>query len=364
MKLSRRSALTGLASTAFAASALPKFAAANVEANTGEVTIFSWETYHEDDWIAAYEASSGVKVRVVRAGSADEMYAQVQSGALRADILYFDTGSIPRYQNAGLISPVDVARISGLDNISPAMEWREKTDIGGQIWGVPYNWGTQPLMYNKTAIGGDLDSWDALWDPQFKGKVNLFDDAYTTFPMIALKVGAADPFNLTDEEFKACAAALRDLRPQVGTIARGFDDAKTIYASGDALLGYCQNISIVSNLNELGSDFAYSFPKEGTPTWLDCAVLTPNGNRQEVYDFISAGLALDWQGRFVQTSKNNGVLTLAEAKLAGLSEAEINVTNILDQEGAGFWKSMVVFQPPENIDRRLEIWNAFKAGTL
>ena len=29
-----------------------------------------------------------------------------------------------------------------------------------------------------------------------------------------------------------------------------------------------------------------------------------------------------------------------------------------------FWKKMIFFQNPEDVDRRLEIWNAFKAGTL
>ena len=39
-----------------------------------------------------------------------------------------------------------------------------------------------------------------------------------------------------DEQRRPGAAdALRRLRPQVGTIARGFDDATTIYAAGDAV---------------------------------------------------------------------------------------------------------------------------------
>ena len=118
----------------------------------------------------------------------------------------------------------------------------------------------------------------------------MFDDAYITIPMIALYVGAKDPFNLTEEEFEAVADALRRLRPQVGTIARGFDDATTIYAAGDAVIGYCQNIAIVNDLNGMGKNFGYSFPTEGTPTWIDCSILTPRGERQEVYDFINANL--------------------------------------------------------------------------
>ncbi|MES2143087.1 MAG: hypothetical protein V4516_01745 [Pseudomonadota bacterium] len=39
-------------------------------------------------------------------------------------------------------------------------------------------------------------------------------------------------------------------------------------------------------------------------------------------------------------------------------------TNVPDQATDGFWARMTVFQPPEDIDRRLQMWNDFKAGTL
>jgi spermidine/putrescine transport system substrate-binding protein len=362
-KLTRRSVLGGMAGASAAALALgmPKAAFAQ----TGEVTLFTWETYHEDPWIAEYEAATGVKINVIRTGSVDEMYAQTRSGAVEADILYFDTGSIPRYKDAGLIEVFDASQVPNSAMVSPSMDWENKSTVDGQLWGgIPYNWGTQPLMYNRDMVDEEPTSWAALWDPRYKGKVSMFDDAYITFPMIALYVGAADPFNLTEEEFGKCAEALRRLRPQVGTIARGFDDATTLYASGDAVIGYCQNIAIVNDLNALGNNFAYSLPVEGTPTWIDNAVITKRGNRKEVYDFINANLTKEWQSRFIADSANNGILTAEVAQEAGIPEDVLKKTNILDQASDGFWDKMVVFQPPEDIDRRLGMWNDFKAGTL
>jgi spermidine/putrescine transport system substrate-binding protein len=357
---SRREVLAGLGGAALLGSGLPRMA----QAQTSEITIFTWETYHDDPWIAEYTAATGVKVNVIRTGSVDEMYAQTRSGAIEADILYFDTGSVPRYIDAGLIAPFDQSKVPNASMISPSMDWVNRLTVGGKLWGIPYNWGTQPLVFDKDAVGDDPQTWAALWDPKYAGKVSMFDDAYITFPMIALYVGAADPFNLTDDEFEACADALRRLRPQVGTIARGFDDATTIYAAGDAVIGYCQNIAIVNNLNGLGKNFGYSFPTEGTPTWIDCAILTPKGERQEVYDFINANLTRDWQARFIQSSFNNGVLTAEEATAAAIPEDILKKTNVLDQATDGFWAKMTVFQPPEDIDRRLQMWNDFKAGTL
>lgn len=343
-------AATGLAGTRPAAAA-------------EEITIFTWETYHEDAWIAEWTKKTGIAVKVVRTGSVDEMFAQTQSGAIQADILYFDSGSFERYKEAGLISPFDASKVPNAGNVTAGLKWEERNSIDGKPYGLPYNWGTQPLMYDETAVDKP-DSWAALWDKKYEGKVNMFDDAYITFPMIALYVGAKDPYNLTDAEFEECRKALKALRPQVRTIARGFNDAEQAYAAGEAVIGYCQNIAIVFNLNNKGKKFNYSFPKEGTPTWIDNAVITEKGNRPEVYQFISDNLTPEWQSRFIEFSFNNGVLTGEAAKAAGLTDELLKKTNILDQEAADFWPKMSVFAAPESIDRRLEIWNDFKAGTL
>lgn len=333
-------------------------------ADEKEITLLTWETYQDDPWLAEYTKKTEVAVSAVRSGSIDEMFATVQSGAISPDVIYFDTGTAHRFKNAGLITPFDASRVPNSSNIDPTMDWKSQAMIDGVLYALPYNWSNQPLMYNSDVTGEEPKSWDALWDPKYGGKVSLFDDAYVVMQMIALKVRAADPFNMTDKEFEACAEALRTLRPQVNTIARGFDDALTIYASGDAVIGYCQNVSIVNKLKSMGKNFAYSFPNEGTPAWIDCAVLTEKGQRKEVYDFINETLTPAWQTRFIEASGNNGILSADAAMKAGLSKEALAKTIILEQTKDGFWKRMVVSKLPEDIDRRVAMWNDFKAGTL
>jgi spermidine/putrescine transport system substrate-binding protein len=359
--MNRRTLMKGLGGLATAAVASPYISRRALAAR--EITIFTWETYHEDPWIAEWTKKTGIPVKVVRTGSVDEMFAQTQSGAIQADIIYIDSGSLKRYKDANLIAPIDPSRVPNAGNVTAGLKWQERNSIDGRTWAIPYNWGTQPLMYDETAMDKP-DSWAALWDAKYAGKVNMFDDAYVTFPMIALYVGVKNPYNLTDEEFDKCREALKALRPQVRTIARGFNDAEQSYAAGEATIGYCQNIAIVFNLQNKGKKFNYAFPKEGTPTWIDNAVLTEKGNRDEVYQFISDNLTPEWQARFINFSFNNGVLTADMAEKGGVGDDILKKTNIADQDAADFWPKMSVFQPPENIDKRLEIWNDFIAGTL
>ena len=345
---------------ALLAGTVPRAYAANEE-----ITIFTWETYQDDPWIAEYTAKTGVKVNAIRTGSSDEMYSKVRSGAVEADILYFDIGTIPRYLAAKLIAPMDVAKVHNASNITPGIDWKKRCTVNGQVWAVPYNWGTQPLMYNTEVVKPKPTSWAALWDPAYAGKINLPDDAGITFPMVALYAGAQDPYKLTGAEFEKCIEAFKTLRQQLRTMSRGFADQTSVFASGDADVGYCENVSSVFQLQAQGTKVDYVFPKEGTPTWIDCSIVTPKGaGRQVVYDFINEGLTAAWQARFIAKSINNGVLTAAAATKAGVSKDVLRKTNIANEDDPSFWSKMSILQNPNDIDRRLGIWNAFKAGTL
>jgi spermidine/putrescine transport system substrate-binding protein len=359
--LSRRSVVK----TGVLASATALFAPSIIRsAQASEtITLLTWETYHDDDWIAEWGRANNTEVKAVRIGSEDELFSQANSGAVQADILYVETGSLPRFKDAGLITKIDPSMVANAKNISPTLDWKKYTDVGGEVMGIPYNWGTQPLMFNADLVK-TTDTWSVLWDKTFEGKVNMFDDCTMTFPMIALYAGAKDPFNLTDEQFDACAEALRALRQQIRVIARGFDDATAIYAAGDAVLGYCQNVAVVSSLQAKGKNFKYSLPKEGTPTWIDCHSISAQGNRPIVYKFINDNQSAEWQARFVTKSTNNGILTAEASRKAGVPEDTMKLTNIVDSEADGFWDKMVIFQKPEDLDRRLQMWNDFKSGTL
>ncbi len=356
----RRLMQTGVAAGAVAATS--KFAS---RAYAGEeITFLTWETYHDDDWLKEWSDKTGVKVNVTRFGSNDESYEKLRSGAVVADMTILDTGSIERFRKAGVVVPIDPAKFPNAKNIAEGLKFPDVTTIEGQVWAVPYNWGTQPLMYNSEKVKPKPDNWVALWDKKYEGRVSIPDNSYTVVPFVAIAMGAKDPFNLTEDEFEKLSQAFRDLRPQIKTLARGFDDQTAIFASGDADIGFCLNIYSVFTLQDQGKPIDYAFPP-GTLAWIDCCGLTPTGvKRQIIYDFINETLTPEWQARFITKSGNNGILTLDAATKSGVPANVLAKSNIPAMKDPEFWKNMIFFQNPESVDRRLEIWNAFKAGTL
>ena len=361
--ISRRTLLNTAAIGAAAAVASP-YIIRSAQAADEEITVLTWETYSEDAWLEEFGKANNVKMTAVRIGSVDEFFAKLTSGAVQPDVLYIDTSTIPRLRKMELLAPIDVSRIENAKNISPAIKYQNSNMIDGKLWALPYNWGPIPLMYNTEVVKEGFDSWKTLWDPKWKGRVSVADDSFNTLPMIALVAGAKNPYQLTDAEFTACAELLKTLRPQIKAMTTGNNDTQTLFGSGEVDIGLCMNPPIVVELKKAGKPIAYTVPKEGVSSWLDNAILTKKGDRDIVYKFLNAQLSLEWQKRFVEFTISPGVFDQKSALAQGVKPELIanTVMPLLDQPGV--WDSLKFFQDLENTDRRLQLWNDFKAGTL
>jgi spermidine/putrescine transport system substrate-binding protein len=328
----------------------------------GSVTLLTWEGYTQPEWLAAYKEKTGVEVNVIEAGSVDEMFAKAQASAGQIDVTHFDIGNIQRYKDAGLLEPFDKSLVPNASNIAPGLPWEEAFSVDGVLYGLPYNWGTLPLMWNIAAFPDPPTSWKVLWDPQYKGKVTIPDDSYLGFPMVGLAQGIEDPYQLDDAGFATIESALAELRPNLKTLTGGFNDAVQLYGTGDVIVGYCQNVAVVNDLNKDGVKFAYGYPEEGTPFWIDGAEILKGGNRQEVYDFINATMDVPWQAEFIASSGNAGIISYDAAK-ANVPADVLDKTEVKNLVNPNFWDAMSPMVTPNRMDDRLSIWNEFKAGS-
>jgi spermidine/putrescine-binding protein len=48
--------------------------------------------------------------------------------------------------------------------------------VDGVHYTVPFSWGSLLLMWNTDVITDDLDSWWALFKPEYKGKIVAVND--------------------------------------------------------------------------------------------------------------------------------------------------------------------------------------------
>jgi spermidine/putrescine-binding protein len=347
------------------------------------LNILTWETYDNQPWLNEFKRKTGITVHATNVGSPAEMFAKTKANPGQYDIVYATSGWFDNYVKSNLLLPIDESRAKNVKQLKLGFNWRAATSVKGKNYAILYNWGDQPLgwlpkfvpgKYNlsKYKHHGILDDWNVLWDPQFKGKVSIFDDPTSVEPMIPLALGFKNPYKLNDQQFSAFSKKLLELRPQVKRLTSGFNDQTNQFASGEAIIGYVNNIASVVALQKSGHVLAINnIVKQGTPAWSDNMAITREGGAHKldaVYEFINYSLSIPWQARFIATSGNSGTLnyaqaTTAEARHAGLKSKQLAATLIpATRQGKAFFDKMIFFQSVENLQKRLDLWNKFKLG--
>jgi spermidine/putrescine-binding protein len=345
------------------------------------LNVLTWQGYHEQEWLEEFTKATGIQVNTVNVGSPDEMFAKIKANPSQFDIALVTSGWFDNYAKAGLLEPIDATKVTNQPN--PGFDWKSVASSGGTQYGVLYNWGDQPMAWipgsipNTPEMAKYLDSqgrpndWNIYWDPAFTGKVSIFDDPTSVLPMIPLALGISDPFHLTPEQFAQVQDKLSALRPQVKRLTSGYNDQVTQFANGEATIGYLNIISEVGMLAKDGKTLEVNHEvKQGVPAWSDNYAITKEGAKKtdSVYKFINYTLDVPWQARFIGTSSNSGTLSLEQAKSpdavnAGLTADALAQTLIpATASGEAFFSKMRFYQPVEDLNKRVDMWNQFKLG--
>src|SRR5581483_1650658 len=174
--ISRRQFNQGMAAAAAVASTL--VAAPRLARAAADLRILTWEGYADDTWKKPFEAAHGVTCNVSYVGSVDEMFAKMQrSKGADYDVVAFDTSSFKRYLEQNLIHEIEFSKLPHVANLPAAFQNVAPTMKDGKHYGIPFAWGSLPLIYDKKAFpNGAPDSWNVMWDPQYAQQMIALDD--------------------------------------------------------------------------------------------------------------------------------------------------------------------------------------------
>jgi spermidine/putrescine-binding protein len=333
------------------------------------LNVFTWAGYHDKKWIAEYEKKRGVKVNLQLFGSVQDGFAKVRADPGAFDLVLATSGWIENYADAGLIVPIDETKIPNLKNATEDLTWRDVTRYKGKDYGVLYTWGNEPLAWLENKVSPAPDSWRALYDERYRGKVSLVDDPTTIMPFLPVMLGFKDPFNLNEQQFGQMKKALMDLRGQVDHVSASIEDQTTDFASGEVEIGVLYNIGTQAALDADGIALKQIVPKEGAAAWSDNYVITKAGAKKATlaYDFMDYTLAVPWQARFAGETGNASALSLDVAKSpeaveAGLDAEALKKTPLSVVAGPEYFERVKLIKRVPNLDEWLAAWNEFKSG--
>lgn len=167
-----------------------------------------------------------------------------------------------------LVLPLNLDNIPNYSKILPSLQKADYCTLDQEVYAVPHVSGPYGLAYNTSLVTEAPKSWNILWDPQYKGKYTLGQDAYVhNVSITALAMGLKrDDINnyklLNNIETQDKLAALA---ANSATMWQGVDDAKTLKGLSLAVVwGFS-----IPTLAEQGEIWKIAEPKEGTTSWVD-----------------------------------------------------------------------------------------------
>jgi putative spermidine/putrescine transport system substrate-binding protein len=256
----------------------------------GFVDIIAWPGYIERgetdkkfDWVTSFEQKSGCKVRVKTAGTSDEMVALMNEGGF--DLVTASGDASLRLISGKRVQPINTSLIPSWKTIDERLQNAPWHTVNNTHYGVPYQWGSNVLMYNTNAFKEAPKSWKVVFEETTlpdgksnKGRVQAFDgpiyiaDAALYLMTHQPQLGIKDPYELTDAQYKA---ALDLLRKQRGVVQRYWHDAM-VQIDDFTNEGVVASSSWPFQVNLLKSQnkpIASTVPEEGATGWADTTMM-------------------------------------------------------------------------------------------
>jgi putative spermidine/putrescine transport system substrate-binding protein len=261
-----------------------------VGAGEGQVDIVAWPGYIERgdtdkayDWVTGFEQETGCKVTVKTAGTSDEMVALMNEGGF--DLVTASGDASLRLIAGKTVQEVNIDLVPSWKTVDPRLQEAPWHTVGSKHYGVPYQWGSNVLMYSTKAFSEPPRSWNVVFEEQQladgksnKGRVQAFDgpiyiaDAALYLSHHRPELGIKDSYELTEEQYKA---ALELLRQQRQIVHRYWHDAfvQIDDFTNEGVIASSSWPFQVNLLKSKGQPIASTIPEEGATGWADTTMM-------------------------------------------------------------------------------------------
>lgn len=326
------------------------------------LNLLVWEGYADPSYIKAFEEQHHCKVTAAYMGSSDELVAKLRGGsAANYDVISPSSDVATMIMAGGLAAPLELDKVPSYNQLSGKLRSLPLVKSQGKVYGVPFVWGPDPLLFDTTAFKDAPRSWADLWNSKYKGKISVWDDLSTIY-MTAQVLGFDKPnpeaiYNLSDDQLQQVKAKLLELKPNI----------RKMWATGGELTNLFQNKEIVAamgwplmttQLRKAKYPIGETIPKENTTGWIDHLMITAaSKNKELAHQFLEYMISAKTQkavtdvtGYVPANPMAGALMTVEERKALHLDDADTYMAKL------NFW---------QDVPRRAkynEIWNEVKAA--
>ncbi|MDX3243365.1 spermidine/putrescine ABC transporter substrate-binding protein [Streptomyces sp. ME18-1-4] len=246
------------------------------------LTVSNWDGYLPEDLPARFKSAVGPSVTVAKHTTNEEIVAKLTASADSGIDVAFVSGQYAQALAAqGLLEPIHHDLVPHLANLDPLAS--RLAHDKGNVYSVPYTWGTTGLCYRKDLVGRAPDSWNDLLKPRpaVKKKITMLKTERWLFLPAQKALGYS--VNTTDEQQLARVKELL-LTAKKGLLA--YDDTTfgDRLKSGETALAEAWDGWCPTDDERIG----FVVPKEGSDLWTDTmVVLKSSKNKEAAHAFIN-----------------------------------------------------------------------------
>ncbi len=323
--------------------------------HAGEVSFLGWEGYADESYVKEFEEASGCKVTATYVGSNDDFAPKLAAGGGVYDIVSASADAASVLVIAGLVEPLDKSKIEHWDDIYEIFRNARAINAGGEIYGVPLTWGSIPLMYRTDKIAGEPDSYAALWDEQYKGRIAMWDDKSAIYNTARL-LGYDNVYSLSDEQFEAVKQKLIEQKPLLRKYWSTAGELINLYASGEVWISNTWGGYQVAELQKQGIPVKEFLPKEKADGWVDNWMIAKgSANTDCAYQYINFTTSARGQCGISSVTGYSAANPVAAKEC--MSPEEYSAKH---QDDINYVNSLVMWEQPDRLDVYTNVWNAVK----
>lgn len=288
-----------------------------------------------------------IDVHARRVLEPDEFFDRVRSGV--TDIIspshnFFKDVRTNFIKNE-LILPLDKEEIPNLKLVNAKYITNDFVTAAGQLYGVPLAAGGYSLLYDRKHFRTPPNSWDILWQPEFKKRYALSKDFYeANIYITALALGlAAD--QISDINVIATPKFRKKLRDLL---------ANAVFWQGAPKASDLQNVVLTtawgvshSVTPDTEKKWQLAFTHEGVTFWTDYLAVTKNVERS----VFAKTLAMEWLN-YVLSSEYQQKAIIPKRYLSPLSLKELPRSAVINRSEAQFLYDHSIYWPVLSVRNR------------
>lgn len=247
------------------------------DAIENEIYVYNWGEYIDPEVIKDFEEETGITVHYEEFETNEEMYTVVAKGARNYDVICPSDYMIEKMIENDLLAELDYDNIPNIVNIGAQYLKSAEGFDPGNLYSVPYCWGTVGIMYNTKMVDEPVTSWSILFDEKYKKKILMQNSVRDAFA-VALKYLGYSLNTLNERELSEATDLLIAQKPLVQAYV--VDQVRDKMIKNAAALGVIYSGEAIYMQRE-NPDLEYVVPDEGSNVWIDGWVIPSNSRNKE-----------------------------------------------------------------------------------